>query len=66
VETLRGRVSLKVPPRTSSDSWLRLKGQGVRTNEGTGDLLVRVVIAVPRDVPPELEAALRRLESPPR
>ena len=60
VSTLRGSISLKVPPRTSSDSWLRLKGQGISTPRGKGDHLVRVVIVVPQQVPPELEAALRQ------
>ena len=59
VETLRGTISLKIPPRTSSDSWLRLKGQGIPGADTTGDQLVRVVITVPEEIPAELEEALK-------
>jgi molecular chaperone DnaJ len=59
VETLRGRAVLKVPPGTSSDSWLRLRGQGIQTARGSGDHLARVVVVVPRTVPPEVEKAVR-------
>jgi DnaJ-class molecular chaperone len=61
VATLRGRITLRVPPRTSSDSWLRLKGQGIQSGGRQGDHLVRIVVQVPREVPPELEEALRKM-----
>ncbi|MCZ6793461.1 MAG: molecular chaperone DnaJ [Planctomycetota bacterium] len=60
VPTLRGGLSLKVPARTSSDSWLRLKGQGIAAVEGRGDHLVRVAIVMPEKVSKELEDALRK------
>jgi DnaJ-class molecular chaperone len=60
VPTLRGSVELKIPPGTSSDSWLRLKRQGV-AGATPGDHLVRVVVTVPKRVPADLEAALKRL-----
>jgi DnaJ-class molecular chaperone len=56
--TLRGRVGLKVPKGTSSDSWLRIRGQGIATQGGTGDHLVRVVITVPKELSKEAEEAL--------
>ncbi len=59
VRTLRKGVELAVPPGTSSDSWLRLRGQGIQTSKGTGDHLVRVVITVPKDVPEEVRKAVR-------
>src|ERR1700712_3133743 len=40
-------VRMKVPAGTSSGRVLRLKGRGVETPKGTGDLLARVEIAVP-------------------
>jgi molecular chaperone DnaJ len=48
-------VTLKIPPGTSSGRTFRVKGRGVRSSSGTGDLLVTVVI----DVPGELTAAQR-------
>ena len=60
VPTLRGRAALKIPPGTSSDSWLRLRGQGIERHGEKGDHLVRVVITVPKSLAPEAEEALRR------
>ena len=59
VETLRGRAVLRIPAGTSSDSWLRLRGQGIVTPSASGDHLVRIVVTVPKDVPPEVEKAVR-------
>ena len=61
VRTLRGTVSLRIPPGTSSDAWLRLRGQGVGGPGDPGDHLVRVVVTVPRDVPATVADALRDL-----
>lgn len=48
VPTLSGeRVKVKVPPGTSSGTTLRVKGKGVASKSGTGDLLVRVDVHVP-------------------
>ena len=48
VPTLGGDpVRLKVAPGTSSGRVLRVKGRGVVTPKGTGDLLARVEVAVP-------------------
>jgi len=59
VETLREKIELKVPPGTSSDSWLRIRGKGIKAPSGEGDHLVRVVVMVPKSVPPEVEKAIR-------
>lgn len=48
VPTLGGEpVRLKVAAGTSSGQVLRVKGRGVTTPKGTGDLLARVEVAVP-------------------
>lgn len=48
VPTLGGEpVRMKVPPGTSSGRVLRVKGRGVETAKGAGDLLARVEVAVP-------------------
>ena len=57
VNTLRKEVQLMVPPGTSSDSVLRLKGQGAGGN-APGDHLVRIVVTVPPEPSEELKAAL--------
>ena len=49
VPTLDGPpVRVKVPAGTPSGRTLRVRGRGVRTAKGTGDLLVTVQVAVPQ------------------
>ncbi|MDM4762283.1 J domain-containing protein [Galbitalea sp. SE-J8] len=59
VPTLTGDVvKLKVAAGTPSGRVLRVKGRGVSTSKGTGDLLATVVIAVPSHLSAEATAAL--------
>jgi molecular chaperone DnaJ len=53
-------VKLRVAPGTPSGRILRVKGRGVTTSKGTGDLLAEVTIAVPGRIP---EEALAHLEA---
>src|SRR5439155_23394033 len=55
VPTLRGKVSMKVPPATSSGRTFRLRGYGMPhlKGSGAGDQLVTVKIVMPSDVTPE-------------
>ena len=55
--TLRGPVEVRVPAGSSSESWLRLRGQGVRG----GAHRFRVVVDVPADLRPDELDLLRRL-----
>jgi len=66
VPTLDGKVTLRVPPGTSTGRTFRVKGKGVATAAGTGDLLVTVEVTVPNHLSDEARALLeelRRLES---
>jgi molecular chaperone DnaJ len=58
VPTLEGEpVKLRVAAGTPSGRVLRVKGRGVTTPKGTGDLLAEVVIAVPDNLPtPAIDA----------
>jgi molecular chaperone DnaJ len=59
VPTLGGEpVKLKVAPGTPSGRVLRVKGRGVVTPKGTGDLLATVQVAVPARVSDEAREAL--------
>jgi len=44
------KVTIKVPPGTPSGKVLRVKGRGVKTAKGTGDLLVTVQVEVPSEL----------------
>lgn len=48
VPTLKGRVSLRIPPETQNGRTIRLAGQGLpRAGGGTGDLYVTVKVVLP-------------------
>lgn len=61
VETPLGRLALTVPPWSSSDKVLRLKGRGLPVKTGGhADLYVHVQIMLPEGGDAELEALLRK------
>ena len=61
VPTLGGEpVKLRVAPGTPSGRVLRVKGRGVQTTKGTGDLLAEVQVAVPSHLDDAAREALER------
>ena len=52
VPTLHGKVRMKIPPGTQSESTLRLRGKGMPKlhGRGKGDQLVKVGVTVPTDL----------------
>ncbi len=50
VPTPQGEITLTVPPATSSGKRLRIKGHGVKTKSGSGDLYVEVQIVLPKEI----------------
>jgi curved DNA-binding protein len=64
VPTFDGDVMVKVPAGTSSGTKLRLRGKGVaRKGKEPGDLYVRFMVHVPKDVPEDLADALAKHET---
>jgi len=60
VPTIDGEtVKVRVPAGTPSGRTLRVKGKGVKTSKGTGDLLVTIDVAVPRNLNKDAEAAVK-------
>ncbi len=53
-----GPVKLRVAAGTPNGRVLRVKGRGVTTSKGTGDLLAEVVVAVPANLPGGAKDAL--------
>ena len=53
-----GTVRLKVPAGTPSGRTLRVKGRGVKTAKGTGDLKVTVQVVVPQRLDDDARAAV--------
>src|SRR5688572_5849235 len=61
VPTLGGDpVKLRVAPGTPSGRVLRVKGRGVKTQKGTGDLLAEVQVVVPSHLDERAREALER------
>jgi DnaJ-class molecular chaperone len=65
VPTIDGTVNLKIPPGSQSGQSLRLKGKGA-TNLKTGtrgDMMVKLVVKVPKSDSDEVKKAAKTLES---
>ncbi|HXG02000.1 MAG TPA: DnaJ C-terminal domain-containing protein, partial [Candidatus Binatia bacterium] len=65
VPTLRGRVSMKIPPGTSSGRTFRLPGYGMPRGKGGGygDQLVTVKVVLPSDLTPAERELYERLKA---
>jgi DnaJ-class molecular chaperone len=59
VSTPSGMVTLTVPPGSNSGDVLKLRGKGVQVKPVAGDLLVRLMIVLPRKDDPELREFVR-------
>lgn len=63
VPTLGGSpVKLRVPAGTPSGRVLRVKGRGVQSKKGTGDLLATIQVAVPSHLPAAAKDALEAFQ----
>ena len=56
-------MKLKVAPGTPSGRSLRVKGRGIKTAKGTGDLLAVVQIAVPSHLDDAAREALEKFSA---
>jgi molecular chaperone DnaJ len=71
IPTLTGRASLRVPPGTPSGQIFRMKGKGFAAMTGGtsgggadhGDMLVKIVIDVPRDLTEEQRELLKKFNA---
>ncbi|HYF56453.1 MAG TPA: J domain-containing protein [Salinarimonas sp.] len=63
VPTLSGEVEMKIPPMTSSGRTFRLRGKGLPTRGGSGDLYAVVEIRLPDGPDEELVAYARKRRS---
>ncbi len=64
VPTLEGKEKMEIPAGTQSGEVFRLRGRGIPSPRGgrTGDLLVQIVIEVPKHVTKQQEELLRQLD----
>ena len=59
--TPHGTISVTVPPGTSSGKSLRLKGMGIKATDKSGDLIVHLQIAIPKEISEEDSKLLEQL-----
>jgi DnaJ-class molecular chaperone len=60
VPTLDGAVELAIPPGTNSGRTFRLKGKGIPSKQGTGDLFATVRVMLPERHDSEFEELMRK------
>lgn len=66
VPTLKGMMSIQIPPGTQSGEVLKLKGLGMPQydhNDRFGDLMVRIKVAIPKVLSAEEKALYEQLEA---
>jgi DnaJ-class molecular chaperone len=63
IPTLTGAVSMNIPPKTDSGRTFRLRGKGLPSKAGHGDLLATVEIKLPETVDEELMEYARKRRS---
>ena len=65
IPTLTGKASLKIPAGTPSGQLFRLKGKGFASvnGPGAGDLLIRIVIDVPKELTDEQRELLKKFSA---
>ncbi len=64
VPTPRGTITLRIPPRTSSGTKLRIKGHGIKPKEGSaGDLFASVEIVLPDPIDEAMLDAIKRIDA---
>ena len=61
--TPHGTVAVTVPPGSTGGNTLRLKGMGVKTAKSSGDLLVKLHLQLPDEIPPSDVELLKQLSS---
>jgi molecular chaperone DnaJ len=57
------QFEVKVPPMTKTEETLRLRNKGVRYDNGTGDLLIRITAILPKKLSSKAKKAIEELKS---
>ena len=61
IPTLNGSVTLQVPPKSSTVTYLRLRGRGLKYEEYRGDQIVEIIIVLPDNLSDSELALYQRL-----
>ena len=63
VPTISGKVTVTIPPMSSSGEKLRLKGKGIKTKAAAGDEIITLQIMLPKGKNEALSAAADKIEN---
>lgn len=63
IETLHGKISIKIPAGVSSGQSLRLKQLGLPKQSGYGDLNAKIKIIVPKNMPKEVIELYQKIKN---
>ncbi len=63
VTLIDGKVlEVKIPQLSHTEETLRVRGKGIRTQRGSGDLLIRVTIALPKKISTQAKKVILQLK----
>ncbi|MCQ2739286.1 MAG: hypothetical protein MJ237_03560 [bacterium] len=62
IKTLHGDINIKIPVDVSSGQSLRLKGLGLQTSNGFGDLNAKIKIVVPKNYTNEIKELYKKIQ----
>ena len=63
IETLHGKINIKIPAGVSSGQSLRLKQMGLPKTSGYGDLNAKIKIVVPKNMSKEVIDLYKKIQS---
>jgi curved DNA-binding protein len=62
IQTVHGKINIKIPAGVSSGQSLRLKSLGLPTSSGFGDLNVKIKIVVPKNYSSEIKSLYKKIQ----
>ena len=63
VSTLKGNVSVKIAPNTQNGQKIRLNGCGIENHHNVGDMIITVIIQIPKTLTNEEIELYKKLRS---
>ena len=63
IETLHGKITIKIPAGISSGQSLRLKQMGLPKTSGFGDLNAKIKIVIPKNMSEEIKSLYKKIQA---
>jgi molecular chaperone DnaJ len=62
IDTLDGGINLKIPEGVNTGEVLQIKGKGVPTQRGRGDILVHIKVVIPKKLSKSAKELINKLK----